>query len=52
MIDQASNPLQYYQQARMRINYVASGKLSFKFSAGVEAREFVGSERYQDQSRF
>jgi hypothetical protein len=42
ILDQASNPLQYYQQARMRLNYVASGKLSFKLSAGVEAREFVG----------
>ena len=41
--DQSTSPLQYYQQARVRVNYVATGKLNLKFSGGVEAREFEGS---------
>ena len=41
--DQSSSPLQYYQQARVRVNYVATGKLDLKFSGGVEVREFEGS---------
>jgi hypothetical protein len=41
--DQSSNPLQYYQQARVRVNYVAAAKLNLKFSGGVEAREFQGT---------
>ena len=41
--DQSASPLQYYQQARVRVNYVATGKLNLKFSGGVEAREFEGS---------
>ena len=44
IVDQASSPLQYYQQIRLRINYVATGKLNFKFSGGVEAREFEGRD--------
>ena len=40
--DQSSSPLQYYQQARVRLHYVATGKLNLKFSGGVEAREFEG----------
>jgi hypothetical protein len=43
--DQASSPLQYYQQVRVRLNYVATGKLNLKFSGGVEAREFQGNNR-------
>jgi Putative beta-barrel porin 2 len=43
--DQASSPLQYYQQARVRLLYVATGKLNVKFSGGVEAREFQGIDQ-------
>lgn len=42
VLDQPSESLQYYQQGRVRVNYVATGKLNFKLSAGVEAREFQG----------
>ncbi len=42
--DQSSDPLQYYQQARLRLNYVATGKLNVKFSGGVEVREFEGTD--------
>jgi Putative beta-barrel porin 2 len=42
--DQSSNPLQYYQQARLRLHYVATGKLNAKFSGGVEVREFEGTD--------
>jgi hypothetical protein len=42
--EQSSSPLQYYQQARLRLNYVATGKLNLKFSGGVEAREFEGTD--------
>ncbi len=42
--DQTSTPPSYYQQARVRATYVATGKLTFKFSGGVEAREFEGSD--------
>ena len=42
VLDSTSNPLQYYQQARVRVNYSATGKLNFKFSGGVEFREFEG----------
>ena len=44
IVDQASTPLQYYQQIRLRINWLATGKLNFKFSGGVEAREFKGRD--------
>jgi hypothetical protein len=44
ILDQTSSPLQYYQQARVRINYVATGKLQFKLSGGVEVREFHGTD--------
>ena len=40
---QSSSPLNYYQQARVRLHYVATGKLNLKFSGGVEAREFQGT---------
>ena len=30
ILDQSSSPLQYYQQARLRVNYVATGKLDFQ----------------------
>jgi hypothetical protein len=43
--DESSSPLQYYQQGRLRLSYVATGKLTFKLSGGVEAREFEGSDR-------
>jgi Putative beta-barrel porin 2 len=43
VLDQPSNPLQYYQQVRFRTYYAATGKLSFKLSAGAEAREFAGN---------
>jgi hypothetical protein len=43
--DQSTSPLQYYQQARLRLNYAATGKLNLQFSGGVEAREFEGSDR-------
>ena len=42
--DQTSTPPSYYQQARVRVNYVATGKLAFKFSGGVEVREYEGSD--------
>lgn len=42
--DQSSGPLQYYQQARLRGNYEATGKLTVMFSGGVEFREFEGSD--------
>jgi putative beta-barrel porin BBP2 len=45
--DQSSTPLQYYQQGRLRVSYVSTGKLTFKLSAGVEAREFEGSNSFQ-----
>ncbi len=44
ILDQSSSPLQYYQQARLRVNYVATGKLVFNLSGGVEAREFDGRD--------
>jgi hypothetical protein len=44
VLDSPSSPLQYYQQARLRVNYGATGKLSFKFSGGIEVREFQGGE--------
>jgi Putative beta-barrel porin 2 len=44
VLDQSSSPLQYYQQARLRVSYAATGKLNFRFSGGVEAREFEGSD--------
>jgi Putative beta-barrel porin 2 len=43
--DQSDSPLQYYQQARVRLIYVATGKLNLKFSGGVEVREFEGTNR-------
>ena len=39
-----SSPLQYFQQARLRINWVPTGKLNFRFSGGVEVREFEGEQ--------
>jgi Putative beta-barrel porin 2 len=36
------SPLQYYQQARIRMKYSYTGKLNFKLSAGVETREVEG----------
>ena len=36
------SPLQYYQQARIRARYKATGKIDAKLSAGVEVREFSG----------
>ncbi|MFA7345174.1 MAG: hypothetical protein WC003_12795 [Terrimicrobiaceae bacterium] len=33
------SPLQYYQQLRVRAAYDATGKLTFRLSVGVEARE-------------
>jgi hypothetical protein len=41
--DQSSSPLNYYQQARLRVSYASTEKLKFKLSAGIEAREFEGS---------
>ena len=38
------SPLQYYQQARLRLNYTATGKLTFMFSGGVEVLEFEGED--------
>jgi len=43
--DQSESPLQYYQQARVRLIYVATGKLNLKFSGGVEVREYQGTNR-------
>jgi Putative beta-barrel porin 2 len=37
-------PLQYFQQARLRLNYAATGKLTLKFSGGVEVLEFEGDK--------
>lgn len=34
------SPLQYYQQLRVRARYEATGKVAFKFSGGIEFREF------------
>ena len=42
--DQNSTPLGYYQQTRLRARYVATGKLDFKFSGGVEFLKFQGSD--------
>jgi hypothetical protein len=42
--EQTSEPLQYYQQGRVRLTYVATGKLAFKFSGGVEVREIEGTD--------
>ncbi len=44
VLDSASTPLQYFQEARFRLNYVATGKLTFKFSGGVEVLEFQGDK--------
>lgn len=38
-LDAEGSPLQYYQQLRFRAQYSATGKLTFKFSGGVETRE-------------
>ena len=42
--EQTSEPLQYYQQGRVRLTYVATEKLAFKFSGGVEVREIAGTD--------
>ena len=42
VLDSPSSPRQYYQQARLRLNYAATGKLTLKFSGGVEVLEFEG----------
>ena len=42
VLDSASEPLQYYQQALVRIYYSATGKLGVKLNGGVEVREFAG----------
>jgi hypothetical protein len=44
VLEQPPSPLQYFQQARFRINWVPTGKLNFKFNGGIEAREFEGNE--------
>jgi Putative beta-barrel porin 2 len=42
--DQSSTLPAYYQQARVRVNYLATGKLAFKFNGGIEVREYEGSD--------
>ena len=44
ILDQSSSELQYYQQARLRLNYIATGKLNLKFTGGADVREFQGSD--------
>jgi len=39
VLDAEDSPMQYYQQLRVRANYTATGKLTFKISAGVETRQ-------------
>ena len=34
----------YYQQARVRVTYVPTEKLTFKFSGGIEVREYQGTD--------
>lgn len=38
------SPLQFYQQARLRAKYTATGKLDAKLSGGVEFRQFDGGQ--------
>ena len=42
ILESPSSPRQYYQQARFRLSYAATGKLTLKFSGGVEVMEFEG----------
>ena len=46
------SPLQYYQQARVRAKYKATGKLDAKASAGVEVREFSGNSKLNTEFVF
>jgi hypothetical protein len=43
-IDQSGDPLQYYQQGLVVLNYTATGKLTFRLSAGVQALELQGND--------
>ena len=45
--DSPPSPLQYYQQARFNLNYAATGKLSLRFSGGVEVLEFQGENSFK-----
>ena len=42
ILESPSSPRQYYQEARFRLSYAATGKLTLKFSGGVEVMEFEG----------
>ena len=44
VLDSSDTPLQYLQQALVQVFYGATEKLSFSFSAGVQALEFEGRE--------
>ncbi len=44
LIDSSDTPLQYLQQALMRIYYNPTDKLSFAFSGGVQFLEFEGTD--------
>ena len=44
VMESPPTPLQYSQQARLRLNYAATGKLTFMFSGGVEVLEFEGED--------
>jgi Putative beta-barrel porin 2 len=44
LIDSSDTPLQYLQQALLRVYYNPTGKLSFAFSGGVQFLEFEGTD--------
>jgi hypothetical protein len=44
LVDSTAEPLQYYQQARLRANYLATGKLTVMLSGGLDVREYEGSD--------
>lgn len=52
ILDVAEGPLQYYQQLRGRLRYEATGKLTFKTSAGIEFRQFEGESDFKVEPVF
>lgn len=44
VLDSSNTPLQYYQQLRLQVAYVPTGKLTFMFNGGLQFMEFDGSD--------